>query len=175
MVFHNLWYCNLFNNCSSIHYLFYNRCVINCGRKVSTNRRLIVEATCNGPCCVQELSYRWTLYHLSPSETGTTWLKVPKFRQYVLTDLDSSNIVFSGSKNPLKQNMKYKIVASVRFRHRMMEKGEMVFITDTPPHHPDGELGCQTYPRVGIVLKTDFNITCSGWQDEDLPLTYQLR
>ncbi|RMX60858.1 hypothetical protein pdam_00003501 [Pocillopora damicornis] len=149
-------------------------CVINCGRKVSTKRRLIVEATCNGPYCIQEVSYRWTLYHLSPSETGTTWLKVPKFRQYVLTDLDSSNIVFSGSKNPLKQNMKYKIVASVRFRHRMMEKGEMVFITDTPPHHPDGELGCQTYPRVGIVLKTDFNITCSGWQDEDLPLTYQL-
>ncbi|PFX27644.1 Polycystic kidney disease protein 1-like 2 [Stylophora pistillata] len=149
-------------------------CVINCGRKVSTNRRLIVEATCIGPFCGQEMSYRWTLYQISSTERGASWLKVRKFRRYVLTNLDSSNILFSGSKNPLKQSTHYKIVASVRLRHRMIERGEMVFITNTPPHNPYGDLGCQAYPRMGIVLKTDFSITCTGWLDEDLPLTYQL-
>lgn len=152
-----------------------NSCVINCGRKVSTNRRLIVEATCIGPFCGQEMSYRWTLYQISSTERGASWLKVRKFRRYVLTNLDSSTIVFSGSKNPLKQSTNYKIVASVRLRHRMIERGEMVFITNTPPHNPYGDLGCQAYPRMGIVLKTDFSITCTGWLDEDLPLTYQLK
>ena len=154
---------------------FHNRCIINCGRKVTTNRRLIIHATCSGPFCLQEMSYRWILYQLMPSKTGAPWLKVHELQQHVLTDLDSTNIVFSGSRNPLKQRTEYKIVASARFRDQMAERGEMIFITGSPPHISKSESGCEVYPKKGNVLKTYFNITCSGWQDEDLPLTYQLR
>ena len=104
-----------------------------------------------------------------------SWLKVQNIESYTLTNLDSTNIVFSGSRKPLEQRSTYKVVAYSPLREGIVETGEMIFdtnsLTSTDPNH---ELGCGVRPEKGRVLKTKFNVTCYGWEDEDLPLSYQL-
>lgn len=157
----------------SLHFI--NRCAINCGRKISTNRRMIIKATCKGTYCLEDNSYSWTLYKFALSANSSSWLEVQSLQSYLLTNVDSPNIVFSGSRKPLEQRTKYKIVASVLLRDEIVERGEMVFITNSPPHNRYGALGCDVYPKKGRVLQTKYNVTCFGWDDEDLPLSYQLR
>lgn len=136
---------------------------------------MVIGAMCNGPYCLEDISYSWTLYQLTLSINSPSWLEVQNLQSYLLSNMDSTNIVFSGSRKPLKQNTKYKIVASALLRDDIIEMGEMVFVTNSPPHNPNGELGCGVHPKKGRVLQTKFNVTCLGWEDEDLPLRYQLR
>lgn len=136
---------------------------------------MIIEATCSGPCCLEDVSYSWALHQFTLLGNDPSWLEVKNLQSYTLTNVDSTNIVFSGSKKPLEQRSKYKVVASVLLRDGIVETGEMIFVTNSPPRNPDHELGCGVHPKKGHVLKTEFNVTCYGWEDEDLPLSYQLR
>ena len=136
---------------------------------------MIIEATCSGPYCQEDVSYSWALYQFTLLGNGPSWLKVQNLQSYTLTNLDNTNIVFSGSKKPLEQRSKYKLVASVLLRDGIVETGEMIFDTNSPPGNLYHELGCGVHPNKGRVLKTEFNVTCYGWEDEDLPLSYQLR
>lgn len=165
----------LSDDCCWYSLYFTNRCTINCGSKVSTNKRMIIEAICSGPYCLEDISYSWALYQFTLLGNGPSWLKVQNLESYTLTNLDSTNIAFSGSKKPLEQKSKYKVVASVLLREGIVESGEMIFYTNSPPSNPDHKLGCDIHPKKGRVLKTEFNVTCYGWEDEDLPLSYQLR
>lgn len=154
---------------------FITRCTINCGQKVSTRKRMVIEAMCKGPYCLEDISYSWNLYQFTLSIKSPFWLEVQNLQSYILTNMDSTNIVFSGSRKPLKQKSKYKIVASALLREDIVEIGEMVFVTNSPPHNPKGELGCSVHPKRGHVLQTKFNVTCLCWEDEDHPFSYQLR
>ena len=136
---------------------------------------MIIEATCSGPYCNEDISYSWDLYQFTPLGNSSSWLKVKNLESYTLTNLDSANIVFSGSKKPLDQRSKYKVVASTLLRKGIVETGEMIFDTNSPPSNSDRQSGCDIHPKKGRVLKTKFNVTCYGWVDEDLPLSYQLR
>lgn len=137
---------------------------------------MIIEATCSGPYCLEDIRYNWALYKFTLVGNGSSWLKVQNLQSYTLTNLDSTNIVLSGSKKPLEQRSKYKVVAFVLLHGEgIVETGEMIFDTNSPPSNPYHELGCGVHPRKGRVLKTEFNVTCYGWEDEDLPLSYQLR
>lgn len=136
---------------------------------------MIIEATCSGPYCLEDISYSWVLYKFTPLENSPSWLKIHDLESYTLTYLDSTNIVFSGSRKPLEQSSKYKVVASAVLREGIVETGEIIFDTNSPPSNPNHEVGCGIHPKKGRVLKTKFNVTCYGWDDEDLPLSYQLR
>ncbi|KAL9989666.1 hypothetical protein ACROYT_G004234 [Oculina patagonica] len=134
---------------------------------------MIIEATCKGPYCLEDIRYSWTLYQFALS-TKSSWLEVQNIQRYLLTNVDGTNIVFSGSREPLKQRTKYKVIASVLLHDQIVERGDMVFFTNSPPHNPYGGLGCGVFPKKGFVLQTRFNVTCFGWEDEDLPLSYQM-
>ncbi|XP_078351373.1 polycystin family receptor for egg jelly-like [Oculina patagonica] len=151
------------------------RCVINCGRKINTNRRMIIETTCKGHYCLEDISYSWKLHQSASLSTNSpSWLEVQNLQSYILTNLESTNIVFSGSRKPLEHKTKYKVIASVLLRDEIVERGEMVFVTNSPPHNPFGEKGCVVHPKKGRVLQTKFKVACFGWKDEDIPLSYQL-
>ena len=61
------------------------------------------------------------------------------------------------------------------FGKDIADTGEMIFDTNSPPSNPNHESGCGVHPKKGRVLKAKFNVTCYGWENEDLPLSYQLR
>ena len=148
---------------------------MNCARKVSTNKRMVIESVCRGPFCRDVQKYNWFLYKMDPSAIDGQWIEVPYLKDMILTDLNSANLVYSGKGKRLHVTATYKVKASVLLREGIAEHGETMFFTNSPPYNHLGNLGCSAYPREGRVLQTSFNVTCLEWQDVDVPLMYQLR
>ena len=89
--------------------------------------------------------------------------------------MDSPNLVIPGSKQVLQESNEYKIKAIVTLENGFTIAEEMAFVTNSPPRISDGRGGCSVTPSEGFVLNTEFNISCSGWKDFDLPLNYEFR
>lgn len=98
---------------------------------------------------------------------------VPNLEDRILTDINSPNLVIPGDKQLLEENTKYKIRVVVTLTTGFTYAEEIPFITNSPPRILDG--GCSVTPTEGLVLTTEFEISCSGWSDEDLPLNYEFR
>lgn len=79
-----------------------NRCIINCGSKVSMSRRMIIEVICSGFYCFEDISYSWVLYKFMFLENSLFWLKIYDFESYIFIYLDSINIVFFGLRKLLE-------------------------------------------------------------------------
>lgn len=78
------------------YFLLANRCKINCGDKVTANKKTVIESTCKGLSCKSGQRYNWTLYMLDPMACNETWLPVMDLKEMTLTELDSPNIVIKG-------------------------------------------------------------------------------
>lgn len=114
------------------------------------------------------------LFHLKTSGERD-WAEVPNFEENILTDIDSPNLVIPSDRQILQERSEYKIRAVVTLDNGLTIAEEMAFVTNSPPHVSDGRSGCSVTPSEGIVLTTEFNISCSGWTDDDLPLNYEFR
>lgn len=73
-----------------------NRCRINCGSKVTANKRMVVESTCEGLSCRAIQRYNWTLYMIDPWAENITWEQVTDLEDRILTNVDSPSLVFIG-------------------------------------------------------------------------------
>ena len=51
------------------------------------------------------------------------------------------------------------------------KEDQFTFRTNSVPYGGS----CSVSPVNGTAIDTEFNITCNGWQDDDLPLTYEFR
>lgn len=100
---------------------------------------------------------------------------VPNLEDRILTDINSPNLVIPGDERLLEENTKYKIRVVVTLTTGFTYTQEITFITNSPPSILDGRGGCSVTPTEGLVLTTEFEISCSGWSDEDLPLNYEFR
>ena len=114
------------------------------------------------------------LFHLKTSGEKH-WAEVPNFKENILTDIDSPNLVIPSGKQILQERSEYKIGAVVTLDNGFTIAEEMAFVTNSPPHVSDEQSGCSVTPNEGFVLTTEFNISCSGWTDDDLPLNYEFR
>ena len=141
---------------------------------MSVNQRLILKSSCSGPLCDIIIKYDWLLFKLKVSST-TDWMIVPNLEDRILTDINSPNLVIPGDKQLLEENTKYKIRVVVTLTTGFTYAEEITFITNSPPRILDGRGGCSVTPTEGLVLTTEFEISCSGWSDEDLPLNYEFR
>ena len=141
---------------------------------MSVNQRLILKSSCSGPLCDIIIKYDWLLFKFKVSST-TDWMIVPNLEDRILTDINSPNLVIPGDKQLLEENTKYKIRVVVTLTTGFTYAEEITFITNSPPRILDGRGGCSVTPTEGLVLTTEFEISCSGWSDEDLPLNYEFR
>ncbi len=103
------------------------------------------------------------------------WKNVPNLKDKILTDINSPNLVIPGDKQVLEENNKYKIRVVVTLPNGFTFGEEIMFVTNSPPRVSDGQGGCFVAPSEGFVLKTEFNFSCSGWSDDELPLNYEFR
>lgn len=69
----------------------------------------------------------------------------------------------------------YKLIASLYLDDDTVEESEMTFKTNSAPNLTDFDLGCKVTPEEGYAVTTEFTISCQGWYDEDLPLSYLYR
>lgn len=141
---------------------------------MSVNQRLTLKSSCSGPLCDRIFKYDWLLLKREFSREKD-WIIVPNLEDRILTDINSPNLVIPGDKQLLEENNKYKIRVVVTLANGFTFAEEVMFITNSPPRILDGRGGCSVTPREGLVLTTEFKISCSGWSDGDLPLNYEFR
>ena len=140
-------------------------CIVNCGVYLNPSQRLVLSASCSNCNSREILSYSWSF--IPQSSTN--------FKQHIDWLTETS----TGSHT---QNL---VVNAGTFSGDIQEQFSFG-ITSTRPDNTEGyaETTCSTntaptggncyvWPNEGIVLETKFNITCIGYQDEDLPLSYQ--
>ena len=155
------------------------RCKINCGDRVTANKRMVIESTCTGLSCKTIKAYNWTLYKLDAWSVNETWLEVEDLEDKILTELDSPSLVFKGKlnqwENSLFDDETYRLRGVVHLVDDSSEESEITFKTNSAPYLIDYDLGCRVAPDVGYAVTTEFEIYCDGWYDEDLPLSYEFR
>nr|XP_056718286.1 polycystin family receptor for egg jelly-like [Euleptes europaea] len=138
-------------------------CIRNCRRNIIPAKRLIVYGKCLN-CEASPAVYHWSLLSSSSNEIVFDW--------DAKTSTGRSNPYLSI--NPLAFNtMPYKsytlsLTTSTQGKQEATYKYS--FSINTPPRNGK----CTIYPRVGTAFLTKFVVQCSGWEDENEPLTYKI-
>ena len=140
---------------------------------MSANRRLTLKSSCSGPLCDRIIKYNWLLFKRKlPGDKD--WINVPNLEDKILTDINNPNIVLPGNEEVLEENNDYKIRVVMTLANGFTFREEVMVVTNSPPRVSDGG-GCLVTPHEGFVLTTGFNFSCSGWTDDELPLSYEFR
>ena len=154
---------------TSFNIKFICRCKANCGRRVTTAKRLVLETECKGISCRTVTRYSWTLYIKKTNK----WVKVNNLKEMASTDLSGPSIVITGAQPGLRQASSYKMRAQAFLQDGSSESEYYEFLTNEPPYHPDGLVqGCFVNPTKGEAVVTEFKIECDRYIDVHLPLTY---
>ena len=75
----------------------------------------------------------------------------------------------------MADDTKYRLRASVYLDDDTVEESEIFFKTNSPPVYFDEMAGCSVTPEIGHAVTTEFTISCQGFIDEDMPLSYEFR
>ena len=114
---------------------------------------------------------------IDPWSVNETWVE-EKLEDNILTELDSPTLVFKGKldqwENSLKDDRTYRLRGIVYLTDGTTEESEISFRTNSAPNHVDFP-GCKVNPEMGHAVTTEFFISCDGWYDDDLPLSYEFR
>ena len=77
----------------------------------------------------------------------------------------------------MADDTKYRLRATVYLDDDTVEGSEIFFKTNSPPVYDsfDEMAGCSVTPEIGHAVTTEFTISCQGYKDEDMPLSYEFR
>lgn len=151
------------------HFLFL-RCLVNCGLKVVPQVKLSIQSQCQGSLCSNISSYEWILYEQSSSSANNgIWIRKQHLQLITETPLGSSNIVIK--KGSLSGRTNYRLALFVQTTAGL--PGMSAYDISTTSAPTGGT--CTITPSCGISLKTDFNLTCSNWKSDSIPLSYQFQ
>ena len=151
------------------HFLFL-RCLVNCGLKVVPQVKLSIQSQCQGSLCSNISSYEWILYEQSSSSANNgIWIRKQHLQLITDTPLGSSNIVIK--KGSLSGRTNYRLALFVQTTAGL--PGMSAYDISTTSAPTGGT--CTITPSCGISLKTDFNLTCSNWKSDSIPLSYQFQ
>lgn len=151
------------------HFLFL-RCLVNCGLKVVPQVKLSIQSQCQGSLCSNISSYEWILYEQSSSSANNgIWIRKQHLQLITDTPLGSSNIVIK--KGSLSGRTNYRLALFVQTTAGF--PGMSAYDISTTSAPTGGT--CTITPSSGISLKTDFNLTCSNWKSDSIPLSYQFQ
>jgi len=140
------------------------RCIINCKSKIIPSVKLSIEAQCHGPLCSKISSYQWTLYGHNPSDT--VWRKI----QLVTTTPNNSRSI-TIKKDSLEGGKNYRLAVFVHTMDGQQGMSALDISTASPPTNGT----CSITPSNGTSLKTVFNLSCSDWESDSIPLSYLVR
>ena len=150
-------------------FLLLFRCFFNCHTKVSPSVKLSIESQCRGLQCSKISSYEWMLYQQFKQNMSFTWQRKHNLRLITSTPLNSSDIVIK--EGSLTSGNKYRLALIITTTDGLKGMNAYDFVIAIPPT----EGNCSITPPSGISLKTDFNLSCSNWESDNTPLTYQFQ
>ncbi|XP_048586750.1 uncharacterized protein LOC5520842 isoform X2 [Nematostella vectensis] len=155
------------------------RCTSNCAVKVSPQNRMVIESACKGLTCRSVQKYMWELYTIDPFGESGKFELVQDLERRILTELDSPSIAFIGKvnmfENSLAPDQRYRVKVIASLPDGTSETAMIEFNTNSAPYPAMDEDGCFIRPEVGRAVTTEYNISCRGFKDEDLPLSYEFR
>lgn len=152
---------------------YYSRCLSNCGKKVSPQDGLRLEASCQGEECTDISHYTWSLYLLNKTASESSFREV-----YNITIQDTSQVVIHDIfklQDDTARNISYVCKVAVNVQGLIRIDADYSFVVNSPPERLTSEASCDVRPMEGEAIFTDFFITCWGWYDEDHPLNYEFR
>lgn len=148
-------------------FLYNFSCVQNCKSNVIPSERLVLEKRCEGLLCKEITSYQWTLKLLNT--VTNQWNLLPDVSDYMLTYMNSPTIVTK--ENKLLGNTSYLLTLTAKAPGNIIDTTRYRFDTNAPPS--GGR--CEVDKNEGEAWLTYFTFTCSGWKDQNLPLSYKFR
>ncbi|XP_028400602.1 uncharacterized protein LOC114523771 [Dendronephthya gigantea] len=141
------------------------RCVVNCKETVDPSKRLLLQSKCLNCQLDTKLHYQWSIHYCNGSVHSCQ--ELTDFHSKTSTGLLGANIAII--ENILEIGATYRLRCSAwRLRSDISGYVEYLLRVNKPPI--DGR--CSVTPKEGFALETLFNISCSHWWDEDIPLTY---
>ena len=139
---------------------------------------MIIQSECAGPLCQMITRYEWSMYNKNQSEDSNHWVRIANLDDKILSKPNSPNFVLpgvlEGGGHSLEQGKFYRIHVAAFVNAERVKQGDIMFVTNSPPH-TDVPGGCKLSPREGFALSSDFLVNCSGWHDEDSPLSFTYR
>ncbi|XP_077166176.1 polycystin family receptor for egg jelly-like [Paroedura picta] len=138
-------------------------CIQNCKRNMTPAKRLMLYGKCLN-CKLKPIIYRWSLLSSSSNKILFDW--------DAKTSTGRSNPYLSI--NPLALNTmphkSYTLSLTASTQGSQEATYKYSFSINAPP-----QIGkCSIHPRVGTAFLTTFTIQCSGFKDENGPLTYKI-
>lgn len=138
-------------------------CIQNCRRNIIPTKRLILYGKCLN-CKAKPAIYRWSLLSSSSNKILFDW--------DAKTSTGRSNPYLSI--NPLvfgtMPHKSYILSLTASTQGSQEATYKYSFSINAPPQ--TGK--CSIYPRVGTAFLTTFIVQCSGYEDENGPLTYKI-
>ena len=150
-------------------FLLHFRCFFNCQPKVSPLVKLSIKSQCRGLQCSKISSYKWRLYQHFKRNTSFLWQRKHNLRLVTSTPLNSSDIVIKGGS--LTGGNMYRLALFITITDGLWGVSAYDFSTARPPTGGN----CSITLPSGISLKTDFNLSCSNWESDNTPLSYQFQ
>ncbi|XP_078670977.1 polycystin-1-like protein 2 isoform X2 [Branchiostoma floridae x Branchiostoma belcheri] len=139
-------------------------CLSNCERKLNPSERLVLSSAYSCPSCRQDepVRYNWTLRGAPPDfgRADLHWDTDTTTGRY-LPDVVVQAGVF-------KAIGEYTLRVAVSLGPGREGFAEYTF----QPNEPPAAGSCSVSPENGTVMVTEFTISCTGFSDLDLPLTY---
>ena len=143
------------------------RCKQNCAAKMNPSSRLSVLAKCSEGC-FGELIYSWEVYQNEGGKKSKLWQ-----RRDNITATNSvqnpNGPAFALPRDILDGDEEYLIRVFGGRENGAKGRSEYTSLTNDPPRGG----ACSGKPPVGEALVSDFVLSCSGWRDADMPLTYE--
>ena len=155
----------------NIYLYFIFRCIINCEPKISPSVKLSIQSQCYGPQCSKITSYQWILYKQYPSATNndTVWRKIQDLHLITTTPLNSSSIVIIEDSLDGGENFRLAVFVQT------MDGQQGMSAHDISSASPPTNGTCSITPAAGTSLSTDFNLSCSDWKSDSIPLSYRFQ
>lgn len=117
----------------------------------------------------------WKIREYETVYKGRHWetiiQKSPPLNSFVLNKLSWSTAVTYAR----DISVKVKAMIKIKGRYGIIDEDhtEEFHMNSPPIQLENAKSGCFVEPEEGFAVETTFNITCLGWQDEDIPLTYE--
>ncbi|XP_041369822.1 polycystic kidney disease and receptor for egg jelly-related protein-like [Gigantopelta aegis] len=141
------------------------RCIFNCKELVNPTEMLALEVDCEN-CETEAINVTSYLWMLSSVKSGVIPFAVWKSKSTTGNN-QSSQVLLAEA---LSISAQYVFRLSVSTQKGITENADYKIETNTPP----GGGSCFISPKSGRALFTHFKVSCSGFTDIHLPLTYNI-
>lgn len=153
--------------------LSFERCVLNCGSKISSSSRISLRTDLKTSCkpelnhCHRHmLTYRWKLFRQEGNLSHPQWKHQTGLADLLATKVDSKNLVLK----TIAPGFSYRLTVDVLSPERVRGWAAYHFETSAAP---SGGTCYVTKSEREDTLRTSLNISCQGWTDDSEHLMYQ--